>query len=288
MKNTFFLLLSIFVILIAGCNKDEPVACTDETNPECPNYDPCHDAESTSADFETACIVVSDKYQKITSQEDTFYLGANIQFTAKQEDAISYEWKIGDDDRVFTEQSFSLTFNPSDSVTLFNRAVPIQLIVIRTPNTDCFPTDDGIDTLTKYIYFVSIHEITHKKFLGTWVGSREDKPDDIYEIEISDEPEIDGPSGIPSFYELQFKNFDNEGDGSCLFQQSTGRVSYNNFYIGDFFSSNVLECQRVNLTSPSSVYGNIDEAGNLRIEWSRSLPPDYSGVVKRVFNGRRK
>jgi hypothetical protein len=269
MKNTFFLLLSIFVILIAGCNKDEPVACTDETNPECPNYDPCHDAESTSADFETACIVVSDKYQKITSQEDTFYLGANIQFTAKQEDVLSYEWKIGDDDRVFTEQSFSLTFNPSDSVILFNRPVPIRLIVTRTPNTSCFPADDGIDTLTKYIYFVSIHEVSHKKFLGTWVGSREDKPDEIYEIEITDTPAIYLISGIPSFYKLVLKNLDNDGDGTCIMQQSSGGVRYNNFYIYSFISPNYSMCQPINVSGPYGVYGNIDELGNLRMKWKQ-------------------
>jgi hypothetical protein len=287
MKNNFFLILSIFVALISSCSKDEP-DCTDFTNPLCANYNPCHDQEATSADFQTACVVLSDKYETITSQEDTFYLASSIVFKALQEDALSYKWKIGDDDRIFTKQEFSLVFNPSDSVSLFNRPVPIQLIVTRTPNTACFPTDDGIDTLTKYIYFVSKHKRGHKKFLGTWIGSQEDKPDDTYEIEITDEPVIINITGVPSYYKLKFKNFDNEGDGTCLFVEMGVGPQYNNFYIGDFFSPDFVTCQRVNATSPLGVYGNIDKAGNLRIQWTRALAPNYTETVKRVFNGRKK
>jgi len=62
--------------------------------------------------------VKSDKYETITSEQDTFYLGGSIVFRAEQEDADSYEWKIGDDERVFTEREFSLRFEFSDSVTL--------------------------------------------------------------------------------------------------------------------------------------------------------------------------
>jgi hypothetical protein len=286
MKKTILFLLFSGLIVAIGCNKDEP-DCTDFTNPLCSNYNPCHDQEATSADFQTDCVVRRDKYKTITSQEDTFYLGTSIVFTALQEDALSYEWKIGDDDRTFTEQEFSLDFNPSDSVSLFNRPVPIQLIVTRTPNTACFPTDDGIDTLTKYIYFVSRHEVTHKKFVGTWVGSLDAEPDDIYEIEIFEEIDQYSQPWESSYYNLVFVNLGNEGDGTCIFKNYTG-LYYNNFYVGDFVSPNIVECQRINLTSQQGIYGNIDEAGNLRIEWTQSLAPDYKKSVKYIFTGRKK
>jgi hypothetical protein len=286
MKNNFFLILSIFVIIIGGCSKDEP-DCTDFTNPLCANYNPCHDQKITSADFQTACVVRRDKYKTITSQEDTFYLGSSIVFKALQEDALSYKWKIGDDDRTFTKQEFSLDFNPSDSVSLFNRPVPIQLIVTRTPNTACFPTDDGIDTLTKYIYFVSRHEVTHKKFVGTWVGSLEAKPDDIYEIEISEEIDQYSLPWETSYYKLSLQNLDNEGDGTCLFKNYAG-LFYNNFYMSDFITPNYIACQRINIATPLDLYGNIDEAGNLRIEWTQWLAPDYKKSAKYIFTGRKK
>jgi hypothetical protein len=280
------LLLGLFITLFAACD-DEAPDCTDFTNPLCSNYNPCHDQQATSADFQTACVVRRDKYKTITSQEDTFYLGTSIVFTALQEDALSYEWKIGDDDRTFTEQEFSLDFNPSDSVSLFNRPVPIRLIVTRTPNTACFPTDDGIDTLIKYIYFVSRHEIVHKKFVGTWVGSLETKPDDIYEIEISEEIDQYSQPWETSYYKLSLKNLDNEGDGTCLFNNYAG-LFYNNFYMSDFITPNYIACQRINLATPLDLYGNIDEAGNLRIEWKQQLSPDYIKTEQRVFNGRKK
>jgi len=287
MKNILLITLLAFdVILISSCSKDEP-DCTDFTNPLCANYNPCHDQKITSADFQTACVVLSDKYETITSQEDTFYLGSSIVFKALQEDALSYEWKIGDDDRTFTEQEFSLNFG-NDSASLFNRPLPIRLIVTRTPNTACFSTDNGIDTLTKYIYFVSRHEVAHKNFMGTWVGSLEAKPDDIYEIEISDTIAQYGQPWEFSYYQLRFKNLDNEGNGTCFLQQTAGGIFYNNFYIWDFISPNYATCQRINLSGPQGVYGNIDETGNLRIEWTQWLAPDYKKSAKYIFTGRKK
>ena len=109
MKNTFILLLGIFVILITSCNKDAPVACTDETNIECPNYNPCLEEKLTNADFETATILVSTAHAFISVKEDSFYLGTPVLFTAKEEDVLSYEWTVGEDERVFTELSSVLT-----------------------------------------------------------------------------------------------------------------------------------------------------------------------------------
>jgi len=41
MRNLFFVfLLGIIGIGAASCDED----CTDETNIDCPNYNPCHDA----------------------------------------------------------------------------------------------------------------------------------------------------------------------------------------------------------------------------------------------------
>lgn len=284
MKNIFILLLSIFVIVIAGYNKDEPVACDDETNSECPNYDPCHDQEATSADFKTAVVLADTKYEFVTAEEDTFYFGSKVLFTAKEENALSYQWTIGDDDRVFTEQEFSLRFELSDSLSLSNRPIPIQLIITRTPNTDCFPSDDGIDTIIKNIYFVSFHEVEHRNFIGTWIGSREDKPDEMYEIEIYDEPRLFSPAGVPAGYALIFKNIDNEGNRSCLF--ITGSAArYNAFYVPDMGLPDE-DCQYSAPLTPDDLFGVIDKRGNLRIEWDRWEGSD-TGRIKYAFNGRR-
>ncbi|MFK7946308.1 MAG: hypothetical protein AB8G11_01870 [Saprospiraceae bacterium] len=287
MKNTFILLLGIFVILITSCNKDEPVACTDETNIECPNYNPCLEEKLTNADFETATILVSTAHAFISVKEDSFYLGTPVLFTAKEEDVLSYEWTVGEDERVFTEREFSLNFSLSDSVILLNRPFPIQLIVTRTPNTDCFPSDDGIDTITKNIYFISQFEQSHKQLKGIWIGSMEHELDKVYEIEMYEEASQNGRPWQNGYYNLIINNLDNDGDGSCGYEINS--VAYSSFYENQSWIQNLSECQRSSGIQPSSIFGKIDKNGDLRIEWvQRTLVDGTYENLERVFNGRRK
>lgn len=80
MRNLFFVfLLGIIGIGAASCDED----CTDETNIDCPNYNPYHDAVETSADFRFG-YTVGTQLNGInhTFYTDTFLPGQRIGFFA--------------------------------------------------------------------------------------------------------------------------------------------------------------------------------------------------------------
>lgn len=178
MKNVLIIcLLGIIGISISSCTED----CTDETNIDCPNYNPCHNAVETSANFRFG-YTVSTQQGGInhTFYTDTFVAGQRIRFFADDENAEYYEWKVGVDDRTWNTASFSLQFDKADSLILYNAPIEVRLITHRTPRHDCYPNDDGIDTSYRYIHFLR----PTNSFLGTWKGSLSENPNEIYEIKL--------------------------------------------------------------------------------------------------------
>jgi hypothetical protein len=186
MKNLLFFLL-LGVLLAAGCREDddEVVDCDDFTNPACSNYNPCHDQEEVSAAFETSTVLYNRVAEPAIYEvfvHDTFLVGNRVTFEAEEKDAEYYEWKVGSDDRSWHSPSFSLEFSMEDSSLLLANPIPVTLIVRKKPNKACFPDDDGLDTLTKFIYFVRFSE--NLPYIGTWRGVREDNPSEVYDIKI--------------------------------------------------------------------------------------------------------
>jgi hypothetical protein len=169
--------LGIIGIGLAGCDED----CTDETNIDCPNYDPCYNAMETSASFRFGYTVgIQAGGINHTFYTDTFLPGQRIGFFADEQEAEYYEWKIGVDDRTWDTPYFSLYFDDDDSLTLYNAPIEVRLITHKTPRTDCYPNDDGIDTSYRYIHFLRPTNV----FLGTWRGSLSENPNEVYEIKL--------------------------------------------------------------------------------------------------------
>jgi hypothetical protein len=185
MKNLLWFLL-LGGLLVIGCaedcedfmNPDCPNYCVDITNPNCPNYDPCYGVAATSAEFESYTFVGT--YDELKIVADTFRYNNTVTFRTKEEEGKTYEWKIGNDGRTWNTSSVSLRFVENDSISL-RLGIPVQLIVRKTPNTACFPNDDGIDTLQKTIYFRNEWE---SAFFGKWRGTNTADPDSVYIIEI--------------------------------------------------------------------------------------------------------
>ena len=73
-------------------------------------------------------------------------MSRSVILSARESNA-NYLWKIGK--YTFSNQVLEITF--PDSIQNF----PIQLVVNKTPSNNCFPEDDGIDSLTKTITFLS-------------------------------------------------------------------------------------------------------------------------------------
>ncbi len=183
MKNLSIILFAITILIFACQCKDD-----DDMNP-------C-DVEGlapVNAQFTTSYEMGwQDSTRRF--QADTFINYFPIIFTAQEENA-TYQWKVGDDPRDFDEKEFNLTFIGTTG------PIDIQLIVDAEPNLECFPEDDGRDTISKTIYFV---EKLDSPMLGKYRGVVTSVPNDTFEIDVA---------SIPPFYDSN--NIDNLPDG-CI------------------------------------------------------------------------
>lgn len=176
-KYLFLLLLSSSLLLLTlnSC-KDE---CQDPRNPDCENYNPCIDAMPTSAAFTIKeadyLEMISPNLADFLMDTDSCY-GRSIYFEAIQADADSFIWQIGTEPEPRYGKQVNVVFPDNLRGTNFN----VRLIVKRKPNTRCFPTDDGVDTLIRRFYFVRFNEPL--SWEGTYYGSDDDKPDSMYSI----------------------------------------------------------------------------------------------------------
>lgn len=162
MKVLKLLILLPIVLLLTACPEDDPV-----------KPDPCDGKKPIRAEFD---IMESNYWgkEKYFSQSDTI-LYANIAiFNAKEENA-SYLWRIGDDDREFTTSKVSLRF-----LDVLGD-IPIRLIVYKKPDTLCFPSDDGIDTITKTLF---VKKFTESDMIGNYWGVNNDAPKDSFLVSI--------------------------------------------------------------------------------------------------------
>ena len=145
MNKSLLLPLIGLILLFGGLG----CRCDDPTDPDCKNYDPCWDKEPVSAAFEMGVSF----YQHAGKHplQDTFMVSDTVMRGPRKvefrgpEGYVSYRWKIGLDDREFTEQNFALFFIDADPL------VEVRLIVERAPNPDCFPGDDGRDTAYQHL-----------------------------------------------------------------------------------------------------------------------------------------
>jgi hypothetical protein len=166
--------------LMMSCNKCKE-RCDDPTNPECPNYvvpdnnDPCLGKETTHAKFEMlqALTVENDVDTFITFHR---YCRTNkaVRLRALQ-DSAQYHWIVGVQDYYTREITFTIgnEFEFQD--------LPITLIVTRTPQADCFPNDNGIDTVIKTITPLSKCNCS---IWGHYYGAWEETPLDSFEVAI--------------------------------------------------------------------------------------------------------
>lgn len=182
MKNTFILLLlSICVIIISSCDED----CEDITNPECPNFDPCYGV----IDVPQATIEVGNALSLWPSEPDVLFQGdtllyGGVYFKTNIANAIRYEWKVGTDNRTWDTKEFQLNFSDDDSTILRYNPIEVRLIV-EYETSDCFPENNGIDTVYKTIHFRAYWE---NQIEGTWEGYLDDNTNNIYQMTLDIKP----------------------------------------------------------------------------------------------------
>jgi len=178
MKKSQLYFLAIIIILSSS------YSCKDD------DLDPCEleGVTPVSAAFTTSFEMGwQDSTRRF--EADTFINYFTIIFTAEQE-ANSYQWRVGDDPRIFDEKEFTLNF---DGIT---GAINVQLIIEATPNLDCFPNDNGKDTLNKQIHFV---EKLDSPMLGVYKGVVSSAPNDTFNIDIHTFPPSNESNNINNF-----------------------------------------------------------------------------------------
>ncbi|MFT6816031.1 MAG: hypothetical protein ACJAZ3_001948 [Sphingobacteriales bacterium] len=193
MKNNFSKhVIKVFVVLLTGtfvfvvsCKKEEPtpcpVVCEDPSNPDCPNYDPCYSVEEVTADFD-----ILEQIAAIAQWADSFTVASEvssfglIKFKAKQENALHYTWYIGSEIITDVEEVARLFSQPN---LVPGKVVSITLVVEAIPNLDCFPNDDGIDTVTKVFTLVEPCEYwVDGTFRGAW---SDEQSTDSFDVRFS-------------------------------------------------------------------------------------------------------
>jgi hypothetical protein len=154
------LAFTVIAILVFAnsCKK----CCQDPSNPECENYDPCL-GKLTSADFLIYGKGVSDYYaywRNSLQKIDTLYNDGILLCTKAKHDSV--KWKVGLEQNYRTQDSCYVSFG-------LQRVgkVSITCIVFRQPNTQCFPNDDGVDTVTKSVYVAKFEDVP---ILGKFKG----------------------------------------------------------------------------------------------------------------------
>lgn len=140
-------------------------SCNDTTSP-----DPCSGSRPVTASF-----TMYETLYNTAVPADTVLVFRSIHFAA-DEKYDSYEWRIGDDPRVFTDSVVVLRFEQPEG------DVDVRLIARRAPNTSCYPNDDGIDTVTKRLHVISVWP--SPRILGSYHGYNTDAPKDTFTFSL--------------------------------------------------------------------------------------------------------
>lgn len=152
----------VALIQLGGCGGD-------------PEPDPCLGKKITGGSFSMGEIITNYGGVDTLLLSDTVITDNFVVFRADS-NYLSYDWKIGDDPRTFTTNEVSLFFREPIS------NLPIRLIAKWIPNKKCFPEDDGIDTVYKYL---SVIDKKENPIFGKYEGANKSNPNDIFRIEIT-------------------------------------------------------------------------------------------------------
>lgn len=179
--NHRFSILLLLLVLFSACCKDKPdeVPCSDVTNPECPNFDPCYGKERHIADFiiERKTWFPGPDSLEYMRSDGVFPFGT-LRFTAIDSNALSYAWYLGAE--VIHDQQFSRNFQPTDLPA--NTMVDVSLVITYYPDTVCFPNALPRDSIQQSFLVVEPCDLkVDNKFRGVF----ENHPQDTTDIQIS-------------------------------------------------------------------------------------------------------
>lgn len=140
------LIFLISVLLLSACKKDGEPQCCDPYNPDCVNYDPCLFESEVSAAFVIEEFMGNAVPDSLTyyNTESLIFSRRVLRFRAIDEDGYDYKWHLGTE--VVSGPSLVRQF---DETVEFGTEITVSLVIEKVPNLNCFPMDDGRDSLSK-------------------------------------------------------------------------------------------------------------------------------------------
>ncbi len=256
MRNLVF--LTLLILVANSCKKDEEETCCDPRNPECANYDPCIDSRLPTADFFVSNYMHHmDLEGYPLFKADTVFVRDDIAFIGKEDSSdVTHKWYLGAE--VITERTFSRDFKD----VVRPRYIEVSHVIEHTPNTDCFPDDDGKDSVYKKIFLP--YEYAGLNVIGTYRGAYRGTTD-TFEVKI-DAIDSDGnPANVDNFYDFYMLNFENEGDSSSgRWLGVPGFRAGNNHLVIGYFSH----------STPWAGIGKVLPGNRFKWQYRRSLQPD--------------
>lgn len=181
MKNSRVLIISLFLIstFSIGCKDDD---CDDETNPECSNFNPCHDSKPANAEFGIYEIIDLREFGRYENETDTVVNSNIIALFKPKHKNDKVTWYIGGE--ILEQQQVARrNFPPNENIS-------ITMIAEKNPN-DCLKSSELRDTVTKEFYAIDIgspmtiiEDAKQMPFWGTWEGYLTDAPNEKFIVTI--------------------------------------------------------------------------------------------------------
>ena len=169
MKTPFIKVLraSVFTLLVGSCLA---VSC----NKDNPQPNPCTGASPFKATFD-----ILEEVGDTLIATDTAVTNNRVFFKAPK-GYDSYTWYV-DNEKV---DNFYTQKDPTQFFLGFMypaKDVKITLVAKKKPNLTCFPKDDGVDTVTKYL---QVREVWDTPIRGRYFGYYKSNPKDTATVEI--------------------------------------------------------------------------------------------------------
>jgi len=265
-------LLGAFMFSLEGCG-DEP--------------NPCKEKKPFTADFgiyqslgDSLYIIDTVLLVDPAFRERTLNSSEAIVFKASG-DYDTYEWKIGDDPRIFTQKQFALNF---DRAALGE--IKVTLTATGKAVTSCFADDDGRDTQVQSFRILRGEDFS-LSILGKFEGYVTSNPSRKFTFEIRD-------FGLPpinwdpnNHYYIRTHNFPEGCSESLPFALDRFSYGINQFSFSEFYmlrpgtSPDCVEPERI-----IDAYGKVSTNGNIKIFYR--FTASGSNLVKRnAFIGKR-
>jgi hypothetical protein len=273
------ILLSFSLLLIAACCKEEE-ECTDPTNPNCVNYDPCYGLEKPSAAFimeEGGRLEWQDGQLVPRFFASDVFIGGNVRFRSELTNLNEYKhtWYVG------TETFTKVSETPGRNFTAVPRpnTITISHVIEYEPDLSCFPNDGGRDSVSQT--FRLIGDLRELRTYGTFEGQLNDTGA-VYQFQIvpirlrPNEPlQVWPPFGRAT--EVMTVNFFNKGDtlysssnqglmGIANYYKEWWFKDWNNYYVGD---------------------GAIDNNGDFEMHFVDNRPPDGDPEPEYTLKGKK-